>query len=159
MKNQVQFEFSEKILKRMVRDKIISDPITEEDDIFLDKLKSIWQSNWYLGQMAMGKSEETRKAILLFPNFSKIDRYVLNTYLNLEVGEKISVKTIVERIKTYFGVVNYGGNDVIRIRQTAYNLRRETRNKSKDWVAYELDLLDKLTFGGDKTSVKNVLYI
>lgn len=140
-----RFEFNKKTLKRLKADGLISDPMTDVDFEFLDRLKKIWVNHWYLSQMSMQHSKETREAIMVLPGYSKIDRYVLNTYLNLGEGKTLTIKVILQRIESFFGVGIYDRNSVKRIRQVAYNLRRQSQNKTRARLLFELGLLDKTT--------------
>ena len=81
--------------------------------------------------------------MLAFPDFNKIQLYILNTYLKLEPGVKLRVPVVVDRIHTYLGVPNYDKADITRIRQIAYNIRKNSNPKMKKDKMIELALLEK----------------
>ncbi len=146
MGSEERFEFSEKILARMVFDRVISSTLTEEDNIFISRLKMIWTDDWYVTQMCKRFRPEKRALILAFPNFNKIERYILNSYLNLEPDVKLPVAVMSEKIEIFLGVNNYDRSNIKRIRQIAYNLRRGSRRKTKNNRMLELALLQNPAF-------------
>ena len=137
------FEFSEKITRKLVRDGLISRRITDDDLYFMGLLKRVWADEWYVAQMCKMFRPEKRAMILAFPDFNKIQRYILKSYLKLAPGVKLRVPVVVDRIHTYLGVTNYDKADIIRIRQIAYNIRRSSHNKMKPDKMIELALLEK----------------
>lgn len=140
------FEFSEKILARLVFDGVISSTPSEEDMKFIFRLKRIWTNEWYIAQMCKRFRPEKRALILAFPDFNKIERYILNSYLNLEPDVKLPVAALSEKIEIFLGVKNYDKSNIKRIRQIAYNLRRSSRRKSKKNIMLELALLQNPAF-------------
>jgi len=106
-------------------------------------LKRVWTDEWYVAQMCKRFRPEKRAVMLAFPDFNKIQRYILISYLKLAPGVKLRVPTVVDRIHTYLGVTNYDKTDIIRIRQIAYNIRRNSHKKMKTVKMIELALLEK----------------
>ena len=137
------FEFSEKITRKLVRDGLISRRITDDDLYFMGLLKRVWADEWYVAQMCKMFRPEKRAMMLAFPDFNKIQRYILKSYLKLAPGVKLRVPVVVDRIHTYLGVTNYDKADIIRIRQIAYNIRKNSNPKMKKDKMIELALLEK----------------
>ncbi|MEI6291409.1 MAG: hypothetical protein WCP19_13340 [Chloroflexota bacterium] len=146
MESKVDFEFSGKILARMVTDGVISLSPTGEDKIFISRLRRIWTDEWYVAQMCKRFRPEKRAVMLAFPDFDKIERYILNSYLNPEPGVKLPVTTVVENIDRFLGVKNYDKNNIKRIRQIAYNILRGSRRKMKKHIMLEVALLQNPAF-------------
>ena len=139
------FEFSEKITRKLVRDGLISRRITDDDLYFMGLLKRVWTDEWYVAQMCKRFRPEKRAVMLAFPDYNKIQRYILKSYLKLAPGVKLRVPVVVDRIHTYLGVTNYDKADIIRIRQIAYNIRRNSHKNAKTEQMIELALLEKIS--------------
>ena len=86
------FEFSEKITRKLVRDGLISRRITDDDLYFMGLLKRVWTDEWYVAQMCKRFRPEKRAVMLAFPDFNKIQLYILNSYLKLEPGDEVIVR-------------------------------------------------------------------
>lgn len=128
------YKFSEKVIRKLVRDGIISNQATDDDQYIMGLLKRVWRDEWYVAQMCKGFRPEKRAVMLAFPDFNKIQRYILSLYLKLDPGVKLRVTTVVAKIHQYLSVPNYDKADIKRIRQIAYNIRRyshKSRNKGK----------------------------
>jgi hypothetical protein len=82
--------------------------------------------------MNMTFKPDKRALMLAFPNFGKIDRYILNSYLPDEFKRKtrVSVMDVSERIREYFHI-DYPEYKIRRIRQIAYNMLRRTRGQTR----------------------------
>jgi len=119
-----------KALKRMVEDGLISKPLTESDQATLSILCRIWSSEWYVAQMNKIFKPDKRALMLAFPEFGKIDRYILNSYLNLKPKIRISIKEMSSRIRGFYHA-EYPDFKIKRVRQIAYNLRRNSRGKTR----------------------------
>ena len=139
------FEFSEKITRKLMRDGLISRRITDDDLYFMGLLKRVWTDEWYVAQMCKMFRPEKRAVMLAFPDFNKIQRYILKSYLKLTPGVKLRVPVVVDRIHTYLGVTNYDKADIIRIRQIAYNIRRNSHKNVKIDQMITLALLEKIS--------------
>jgi hypothetical protein len=146
MELKSKFEFSGKIRARMVKDGVISLSPTEEDKLFISRLKVIWTDEWYVAQMCKRFRPEKRAVMLAFPDFDKIERYILNSYLNPAPGVKLPVTTVVENINRYLGVQDYDKSNIKRIRQIAYNILRGSRRKMKKHIMLEVALLQNPAF-------------
>ena len=156
MESKVDFEFSGKILARMVMNGVISSSPTEEDKIFISRLSRIWTDQWYVAQMCKQFRAEKRAMMLAFPDFDKIERYILGSYLKPELKVKLPVTTVVENIDRFLGVRNYNKNNVKRIRQIAYNILRGSGKKMKNYKVLGVALLQNPNYFEVQSSVKLV---
>jgi hypothetical protein len=121
---------SPKALKRMVDDGLISEPLNESDQSSLSILCRIWSSEWYVAQMNKTFKPDKRALMLAFPEFGKIDRYILNSFLNLKPRISVSIKEMSNRIRKFYHI-EYPGLKIKHVRQIAYNLRRNSRGKTR----------------------------
>ncbi|GAM08420.1 hypothetical protein OR1_00691 [Geobacter sp. OR-1] len=123
---------SQKALKRLVDDGLISEPLTDSDQHTLSVLCQIWSSEWYVAQMNMTFKPDKRALMLAFPNFGKIERYILNSYLPDEFKQKsrVSVMEVSTRIREFFHI-EYPEFKILRIRQIAYNMLRNRRGETR----------------------------
>jgi len=121
-----------KALKRLVDDGLISVPLSSMDQYALSILSQIWTSEWYVAQMNKTFKPDKRALMLAFPDFGKIERYILNSYLPDKFKKKarVSVRDVVERIREHFHI-DYPEFKIKRIRQIAYNMLRSSRGESR----------------------------
>ncbi len=131
---------SREVLERLVEDGIIAVPFSEQDRNVLTALSLIWKDEWYVAQMNKSFKPDKRVMMLAFPDFGKIERYILSSYLNLKPGMKISLKKMASRIQMYFKL-DYPVFKIRRVRQIAYNLRRHERRNTRKQVIIQLALL------------------
>lgn len=70
--------------------------------------------------------------MLAFPDFGKMERYILNSYLpdKFKKKSRVSVKEIAKRIREHFHI-EYPEFKIKRIRQIAYNMLRSSRGESR----------------------------
>lgn len=132
---------SQKVLKRLADDGIIKNPFTDGDQQFLASLCRIWTNEWYVAQMNKSFKPEKRAVMLAFPDFGKIERYTLSSYLNLKPRMELRVKDMAARIQKHFKV-EYPHFKIRRVRQIAYNLRRHSRNGSRKHTLIQLAMLE-----------------
>jgi len=119
-----------KALKRLVEEGLLSEPLDEADQHILSILSRIWSDEWYVAQMNMTFKPDKRALMLAFPNFGKIERYILNSYLPDEHKKKsrVSVHEVSKRLRDHF-YIDYPEFKIKRIRQIAYNMLRSTRGE------------------------------
>ncbi len=131
---------SRDVLERLVDDGIVEPPFSEHDRNFLTALSRIWRDEWYVAQMNKSFTVDKRAMMLAFPEFGKIERYILSSYLNLKPGMKLSVKEMTRRIREHFKL-DCQGSKIRRVRQIAYNLRRQERGKARKRFVIQMALL------------------
>ena len=123
------------VLKRMRTEGLLRDSLDENNIRELSFLSHLWGKRWFAGALLRGiRSRRERMLLALFPEYGKIEFYVLNTYLNREEDQAISVASLQHRIKRSFAV-DYSELLIRQIRQTAYDIKRgrlKTRAGSAD---------------------------
>lgn len=128
------------VIKKLVADGFVATPLTQNDRNFLTALGRLWKNEWYVAQMNKSFTVNKRAMMLAFPDFGKIERYVLSSFLNLKPGMKLSVKEMNRRIIQHFKV-EYPAAKIRRVRQIAYNMRREDRGKTRKRFVIQMALL------------------
>jgi len=132
---------SQKVLRRLAEDRIIEFPLTDSNQLLISALCRVWTDEWYVAQMNKTFKPDKRAVMLAFPNFGKIERYILSSYLNLKPRAKLSVREMASRIQQHF-VVEYPQFKIHRVRQAAYNLRRHSRTGSRKHTLIQLAMLE-----------------
>jgi hypothetical protein len=132
-----------KVIRRLAADGIITFPLSASDHQVMVALCRIWTNEWYVAQMNKLFDLDKRAMMLAFPNFGKIERYILSCYLNLKPEEKISVKKMASWIRKFFEL-EYSEGDIERIRQIAYNLRRPSREATRNQLIIQLAMLQEV---------------
>jgi hypothetical protein len=131
---------SREVLERLVKDRIVAVPFSEIDRNFLTAFGRICKDEWYVAQMNKSFTTDKRAMMLAFPNFGKIERYILSSHLNLKPGMKLSVKEMTKRIRQHFKL-DYPAAKIRKVRQIAYNLRRQERGKTRNRFIIQMALL------------------
>jgi hypothetical protein len=144
-----------KALKRMVDEGLVSEPLNEWDQHAMSVLSRLWSDEWYVAQMNMSFKPNKRALMLAFPNFGKIERYILNSYLPDEYKKKsrVSVHEVAKRLRDHFHI-NYPEFKIQRIRQIAYNMLRSTRGEYRRLYLALSDLERKSINKRQEKSVK-----
>ena len=132
---------SQRVLRRLAEDHIIEFPLTDSSQQLLSALRRVWTNEWYVAQMNKTFKPDKRAVMLAFPNFGKIERYILSSYLNLKPGAKLSARELASRIQQHFEV-EYPQFKIHRVRQAAYNLRRHSRTGSRKHTLIQLAMLE-----------------
>lgn len=140
------------VLERLIEDEIVEETFTAGDQKFLSALGRIWNDEWYVAQMNKTFTPEKRAVMLAFPNFGKIERYILSSYLNLKPGMKLNVKEMARRIREHFRL-DYPAAKIRKVRQIAYNLRRQERGKTKKRYVIQTALLRE---GGEENVCQKI---
>lgn len=121
-----------KALKRMVGAGLLTDPLDEKDQHALQLLSRLWTDEWYVARMNMSFKSDKRALMLAFPNFGKIERYILSSYLPKEGRPRVrvSVQDVANNLRIYFHI-EYPEFKIKRIRQIAYNMLRSCRGECR----------------------------
>lgn len=119
-------------LKRMVDEGLLTGPLDEKDQHALQMLSRIWGDEWYVARMNMSFKSDKRALMLAFPNFGKIERYILSSYIPKEHGTRyrVSVRDVANNLRNYFHI-EYPEIKIKRIRQIAYNMLRSCRGECR----------------------------
>ncbi|MFZ4859011.1 MAG: hypothetical protein ACOYL3_21760 [Desulfuromonadaceae bacterium] len=126
------YPVSLKALKRMVDEGLISEPLNESDQYAMSVLCRLWSDEWYVAQMNMTFKPDKRALMLAFPNFGKVERYILCSYLPKEGRPRVrvSVQDVANNLRIYFHI-EYPAFKIKRIRQIAYNMLRSCRGECR----------------------------
>lgn len=114
------FRIPAKILARMEKEGLIGFPLDEAGIQALAVLSRLWGRPWFIGESLKGIKVRERTMLLLFPDYNKIDRYILNTFMNEPGMKKVSTEVLRYRVKLAFAA----DVDVQRIR----DLRKAAAN-------------------------------
>ena len=114
------FRIPAKILARMEKEGLIGFPLDEAGIQALAVLSRLWGRPWFIGESLRGIKVRERTMLLLFPDYNKIDRYILNTFMNEPCMKKVSTEVLRYRVKMAFAA----DVDVQRIR----DLRKAAAN-------------------------------
>jgi hypothetical protein len=119
-------------LKRMVEEGLLTDPLDEKDQHALQLLSQLWADEWYVARMNMSFKSDKRALMLAFPNFGKIERYILSSYLPKDDKPRVrvSVQDVANNLRIYFHI-EYPKFKIKRIRQIAYNMLRSCRGECR----------------------------
>jgi hypothetical protein len=111
------------VIMRLHKEGLLQAPLDEAGIRELSFLSHLWGKRWFAGAVLRGiRSRRERLLLALFPDYGKIEFYVLNTYLAVEEDEVISVASLQHRIKKSFSA-DYSEQRIRQLRQTAYDIR------------------------------------
>ena len=114
------FGIPAKIIARMEKEGLIGFPLDEAGISALSVLGQLWGRIWFVGASLKTVRVRERTMLLLFPEYNKIDRYILNTFLGEPCMKKVSTEVLRYRVKMAFAA----DVDVQRIR----DLRKAAAN-------------------------------
>ena len=92
------FRIPAKILARMEKEGLIGFPLDEAGIQALAVLSRLWGRPWFIGESLRGIKVRERTMLLLFPDYNKIDRYILNTFMNEPCMKKVSTEVLRYRV-------------------------------------------------------------
>ena len=78
----VLFGIPANVIKKMAKEGLIGLPLDDTDVSRLSLLSQLWGRSWFAAATLKGVRARDRSKLLLFPEYNKIDRYILNTILN-----------------------------------------------------------------------------
>jgi hypothetical protein len=111
------------VLRRMEKEGLLPCPLDEAGVRNLSFIGHLWGKKWFAGAVLRGiRSRRERILLALFPEYGRIEFYVLNTYLAVEEDEVISVASLQHRIKKSFSA-DFSEQRIRQLRQTAYDIR------------------------------------
>lgn len=112
-----------KVLYRLQREGVIGDLVSDADLRGLAIISSIWRSEWFLRAALADFSHSRRMDLILKPELTRAERYMLTCYLNTPKGQRIQTREIIGRVEHYLGA-SVTLKQVKRIRSMAYDIRR-----------------------------------
>jgi len=129
--------FTVKSLKILVRLGVIQRILTDEDIVFLSRLKQIWKNReWIKESLKQIRSKARREKLLRELELTKPEKYVLNRYLNAK--GRLTLKRVAGEVALYYGVPeNVAGGIVRKMRNRVYTARcrRASGKLSEDCLA------------------------
>ncbi len=112
------------VLKRMVTEGLISSPLDSMSIHTVSVLGHLLGKKWFAGVVMRGiRSRRERVTVALFPDYDKIDLYILNTYPNDPEGKHVSIFMLRYRQNKSFSA-DIKDERIRRLRQVAYDIRR-----------------------------------
>ena len=112
------------VLRRMEKEGLLPRPLDEAGVRDLSFIGHLWGKKWFVGAVLRGiRSRRERLLLALFPEYGRIEFYVLNTYLATEEAEVISIAALQHRIKKSFSA-DFSEERIRGLRQTAYDIKR-----------------------------------
>ena len=111
------------VIRRLQKEGLLREPLDEDGIRDLSFLGSLWGRRWFAGAVLRGiRDKRDRFLLALFPEYGKMDFYVLKSYL-VGTGEIVSVPMLQHRIRRAFSV-EISEERILKLRQTAYDIRR-----------------------------------
>lgn len=101
---------------RLVRKGIISLPPTTEQQSVIQALKEVWGDEWYMRNMVSKVRKRDREMLVHFPMLGRVDKYVLNIYLNKK--SRLTVEDIQGMVGRTYGT-SYPKEKILAIRNMA----------------------------------------
>jgi len=112
------------VLNRMAKDGLLGNPLDERDIHTVSVLGHLLGKKWFAGAVLKEiKMRRERITVALFPDYDKIDLYILNTYLNEPEGKQVPVYLLQYRLKKAFSA-EIGNERIRKLRQVAYDIKR-----------------------------------
>lgn len=129
------FGIPAKIITRMEKEGLICIPLDDAGVNALSVISRLMSQTWFLAESLRGIKARERTMLLLFPDYNKIDRYILNTFLNLPVVKNLPTEVMKYRVKLAYSA-NVDENRIRKLREVAVNIRL----KQKKFVLGKLSL-------------------
>jgi len=130
-----EFGIPARIIARMEKEGLICLPLDEAGSQALSVLSQLWGRHWFIGESLRGIRVRERTMLLLFPEYNKIDRYILNTFLGEPCMKKVSTEVLRYRVKMAFAA----DVESQRIRSLR-NVAADVRGRKKKLVLGNLSL-------------------
>jgi len=115
------------IVERLHRDGMIDNPVSDYDLKGLVIIAFVRGRIWYLRRLLAPLTKRYKQKIIEEGDLSRAERYALTCYLNAEPGERISAEDVIQRVQYHLNV-RLTKKQIIRIRSTAYDIRRSRRS-------------------------------
>ena len=123
-----------KILRWMVRENMVQNPLSDTDLIGLSLVEKLWMRRDYLRAQLSQFSKKKRKEFLEKVDLkTKWERYAFARFRNLDDGDKVHMKQLVDEIEMTFNFTldRWQIKRLYRVREKVYNLRRREKRRLK----------------------------
>ena len=138
-----------KTLYWMVDNRVISNPLTDEDLQCLEFLEKIWGRHEILRAQIARISKKRREALISTADLAtKWERYAFSRFRNLPPGKKLSMDQLMDEIEVTFGFALKAPHikRLYQVRRKAYYQRSKKRaSKSSPFVQQTDDNKEKET--------------
>jgi len=122
------FGIPAKVIARMDREGLISLPLDNAGVAALSVMGQLWGRTWFVAESLKSVRNSRDKAMLfLFPDYDKIDRYILKTFLGEANMRNLSSDVVRYRVKRAFGA----DVDMARVRKLRKAAQDILRRKMK----------------------------
>ena len=122
-----------KILRWMVRENMIKNPLSDTDLIGLSLVEKLWMRREFLRvQFAHFPKQERREFLEKTHLETKWERYAFSRFRGLKKDEKIKMQRVIDEIEMTFGfeIKQWHKDRLYNIRQQVYNLRRNKKTSA-----------------------------
>jgi hypothetical protein len=114
-----------KVIARMEREGLISLPLDDAGVAALSVMGQLWGRTWFVAEaMKSVRSARDKVMLLLFPDYDKIDRYILKTFLGEANLKNLSSDVVKYRVKRAFAS-DVDMTRVRKLRKAAHDIRRK----------------------------------
>lgn len=93
------FGIPENIIVRMAKEGLVSLPLDDDGVSALSVLGQLWDKHWFIAAALKAKRARERTMLLLFPEYSKVDRYIMNTLLNEDGRRHLATSLLQYRVR------------------------------------------------------------
>ena len=130
------FGIPAKVIARMEREGLIRLPLDDTGVAALSVMGQLWGRTWFVAEaMKSVRSARDKAMLLLFPDYDKIDRYILKTFLGEANLKSLPSEVVNFRVKRAFGA----DIELARVRRLR-KVAREIRRKNTKLVLGKLTL-------------------
>ena len=122
-----------KILRWMVRENMVQNPLSDTDLIGLSLVEKLWQKRIYTRAMIAKFSRKERLQFLETAHLeTKWERYAFSRFRGLKKDERIKMQRVIDEIEVTFGfeISRWHKDRLYNIRQQVYNLRRNKKTSA-----------------------------
>jgi hypothetical protein len=118
------FGIPSKVIVRMEREGLISLPLNDAGVAALSVLSRLWGQMWFVAESLKSiRSARERAMLLLFPEYDKVDRYILNTFLGETNLKNLPSEVVRYRVKRAFAA-DVDSQRIRKLRKTASDIKR-----------------------------------
>lgn len=129
-----QSRLSHKILRWMVQNKMIQNPLSENDRLGLQLVEKTWGKREILRAQLSQFSRKRRQQLINSADLeTKWERYAYSRLSNLKKGERLSMKKLIDEVEITFGfILNHTHKSrLYSVRRRVYNDRNKLLKSSK----------------------------
>lgn len=118
------FGIPAKVIARMEREGLISLPLDNAGVAALSVMGQLWGRMWFVAESLKSvRSARDKVMLILFPDYDKLDRYILKTFLGEANMKKLSSDVVRYRVKMAFGA-DVEMDRVRKLRKAAQDIQR-----------------------------------